>query len=206
MTIAYSAPGGRIERAIGQLVRHALIVRQRIEQVRGRATGLVGGHISQVKLRPRQLGNRCVGGVDDRCQQQLGGGVFLPKERRTTGAEPRFPLHSVGVSQQVGVLEKSAITLLGLDEFTGLELVVGDPLLRHRCELVSREAHHVIGEQLKSPGRVAGLMVQPGAVELRLRQCRVRRVVGHPAGVLENRRHPTAIHDMRPSDGQLCLG
>jgi len=68
----------------------------------------------------------------------------------------------------------------------GLELVVGDPFLRHRRESVCRESHDVIREQLKRPRPVAGLMVQPRAVELRLRQCRVRRVVGHPAVVLDD--------------------
>ena len=206
MTIAHTAPRQGMQRAADHLVGHALIVRQRIEQVRGRAPGLVGGHVAQVKLSPRQLGVRCVGGVDDRYQQQFGGGVLLPKERRATGAEPRLPLHARGIGQQVGVLKQPAIPLLGLGKFARLELVVGDPLLRHRREWMGREAHHVIGEQLKCPGRVAGLMVQPGSVELRLRQCRVRRVVGHPAVVLENRRHPAAVHDMCPRDGQLRLG
>ena len=186
ITIADAAPREGMQRAANHLVGHALIMRQRVQQVGGRALGLVGGDVAKKKLRARLLGDRRVGGVDDRGQQQLGGGVFLPEERRATGVEPRLPLQATGVGQQVRVLEKPPVSLLGLGEFARLELVVGDPFLRHRRESVCRESHDVIREQLKRPRPVAGLMVQPRAVELRLRQRRVRRVVGHPAVVLDD--------------------
>jgi hypothetical protein len=60
--------------------------------------------------------------------------VFLPEECRASGVEPRLPLHATGVGQQVCVFEKPPVALLGLGEFAGLELVVGDPFLRHRRE------------------------------------------------------------------------
>ena len=112
--------------------------------------------------------------------------MFLPEECRASGVEPRLPFHVAGVCQKVCIFEKPPIPLLGLCEFAGLELLVSDPFLRYWREWVCRESNDVIREQLKRLRPVAGLMVQPRAIKLSLRLCRVPRVVGYPAVVLDD--------------------